>query len=188
MDFELDLYKPCQEWYARQEEIGGIHGIGHAARVLVWADNIGRWLNANNQPVDLQAVRWAAILHDTQRWDDGTDPEHGKRSGAWLAKNHKTLPYEFSPAQLKTACYCCIWHVPQDKFAPRMTPELMCMKDADGLDRVRLYDLDVSFLRTPYAKRQVETAYWLFKSSLAYDTGDQWEAVRRAAIELNLWR
>ena len=44
--------------------------------------------------------------------------------------------------QIERLQYCCTWHVPPDKCAPEMIRELSCLKDADGLDRVRIRDLD----------------------------------------------
>ena len=47
-------------------------------------------------------------------------------------------------------------HVPDDHLAPEMTPELACLKDADGLDRLRIGELDMRFLRTPASRSRVK--------------------------------
>lgn len=63
-----------------------------------------------------------------------------------------------SPEDLDVATYIVHWHVPADSTAPVMTTELQVMKDADGLDRLRLGDLDVTRLRTDTAKGLVDVA------------------------------
>ena len=63
-----------------------------------------------------------------------------------------------------------------------MTPELMCIKDADGLDRVRINDLNPSFLRTETARLLVAQAWDLYRATESAD--DPWEAVLEAASVL----
>lgn len=186
---ELDFYKPCAEWYARADHIHDIHGIAHAARVLVWANQIANWLTAQGTAINLQAVRWAAALHDIRRYANGYDLEHGNRAAQWVKENHALLPYKFSQTELQITQYCCVWHVPPDNVAPKMTPELTCLKDADGLDRVRLYDLNIEYLRTAYAKTLDKKAFDLYKLSEFYNRklDDHWDGVRRAALEMDLW-
>jgi hypothetical protein len=60
-----------------------------------------------------------------------------------------------------------------------MTAELMCIKDADGLDRVRINDLNRDFLRTEPARLLVAHAWDLFRATESAD--DPWEAVLEAA-------
>jgi uncharacterized protein len=138
-------------------------------------------------PLDLEVVRWSAVLHDVRRESDGGDYEHGERAAQWIKANATTLPFSFEKAQLECTCYCCRWHVPRDEFAPAMTPELKCLKDADGLDRVRLGDLKIDYLRTSYAKTLVSMAQALYDLSRYKRLLGEWQAVREAAIELNLW-
>jgi hypothetical protein len=97
------------------------------------------------------------------------------------------LPFDFNEQQLECLCYCCQWHVPNDHKAPMMSTELACLKDADNLDRVRLDDLDVRYLRTPIAKALVPQAKLLYGRSHDKRFQSSWELVRAAALELNLW-
>jgi hypothetical protein len=60
-----------------------------------------------------------------------------------------------------------------------MTPELMCIKDADGLDRVRINDLNPSFLRTETARLLVAQAWDLYRATESAD--DPWKAVLEVA-------
>ena len=62
-----------------------------------------------------------------------------------------------------------------------MTPELICLKDADGLDRVRISDLDPNLLRTEFAKGLVDQAWDLYR--LTTSIGDCWEIALKTAEE-----
>jgi HD superfamily phosphodiesterase len=185
---ELDKYEPKIEWYLAPKLSYDVHGMGHATRVLIWADRIGRWMQEQGTPLDLEVVRWSAIFHDVRRETDGYDYEHGERAANWVEANAFNLPFDFNSQQIACTCYYCRWHVPRDEFIPEMTPELQCLKDADGLDRVRLGDLKVDYLRTNYAKTLVSQAQTLYKLSHYKRLKGEWTAVREAAIELGLWR
>jgi hypothetical protein len=64
-EHELDAYRMSNEYYLYDPF--GIHGLGHASRVLVWANLIGHWMRRQNVEVDLEVIRWAATLHDIRR-------------------------------------------------------------------------------------------------------------------------
>jgi hypothetical protein len=142
-------YKPLDQWFLRQDDIGGIHGINHEARVMVWQEILARLLIKDGMKLDQEALRWAAATHDTQREADGSDYLHGERAAVWV---EQTLEHRIPERSLETVVYLNRWHVPRDVYAPRMTPELAVFKDADGLDRVRIDDLNPHFLRHDYAK------------------------------------
>lgn len=74
---------------------------------------------------------------------------------------------------------CCRLHETSDRDIPVMTPELMCIKDADGLDRVRIDDLNPSFLRTETARLLAIQAWNLYRATELAD--DPWEAVLEVA-------
>ena len=182
----LDRYRPHESWFAHAPN--GIHGIGHVTRVLVWADRLAAVLLAKGASVDADVVRWAAIIHDVGRLNDGRDPEHGDRSARWLLDNARRLPAELTEEQLACIRYCCFWHVPPDRVAPELTSELVCLKDADGLDRVRIADLDVRHLRTAEARALQADARRLFEAMQSRGDTDPWEAGRQAAARMGLWR
>jgi hypothetical protein len=46
---DLDVYRPRDEWFAHSAY--SIHGLGHVARVLVWADSLARALLARGVAV-----------------------------------------------------------------------------------------------------------------------------------------
>lgn len=60
--------------------LGGqsLHGPAHWRRV----EKAGIWI-AGRTGADVEVVRLFAILHDTHRWDEGTDPDHGRRAAVF---------------------------------------------------------------------------------------------------------
>jgi HD domain len=182
----LDVYRPLPTWFAHNPN--GIHGIGHVTRVLVWADQLARVMISRGVDVDIEAVRWAAVVHDVGRLDDGIDAQHGVRSGQWIAAHRQVIPVAIPEQQLRTIQHCCVWHVPPDRKIPHLTNELRCLKDADGLDRVRLGDLDAAYLRSDHACSLQDAAQQLYEAARAEGTDDPWWNVREAALALNLWR
>jgi hypothetical protein len=183
---QLDVYRPHENWFAHSAH--SIHGLGHVARVLVWADILACALLARGEVVDVEAVRWAAALHDVGRHDDGRDPHHGERSASWVEANHALLPVPLDPQRLARVSHCCRWHVTPDCGIPELTPELTCLKDADGLDRVRIFDLNPRFLRLREAKELVDSAWALFGATCPSDKADPWRQVREAAVARHFWR
>ncbi len=181
----LDCYEQQDHWFLGPPS--RIHGRSHAARVLIWANTIAHWMMQDGHSVDLEVVRWAAVLHDVRRLDDGKDTEHGERSAAWIRSGRVATPLLLSLAQQEHIANCCQWHVPPDNAAPEMTSELRCLKDADSLDRVRLHDLDVRYLRTTYARLLVPHAKALFEGSEPSGPDAGWLSVRTAALELGVW-
>lgn len=184
----LEEYRPCKEWFLRPNEIGNIHGINHEARVLIWQEILARLLVKDGARLDRFALRWAAVTHDIRRMDDGTDPLHGQRAGNWVTQN---MRQSISEPCLETVAYLNTWHVPPDEAAPQMTPELAVFKDADGLDRVRLGDLNPIFLRWGYSKHML---YHL--SQALFDASEEkhlagaglFDCVIQAALDLRLIR
>lgn len=183
--YVFDHYRPSPEWFGHNPY--GIHGIAHVARVLVWAEHIARSLNGDGPGLDLEAIRWAAILHDVGRHDDGKDAGHGERSAAWIRAHRDTVSL-LTDEQIKQVVYCCEWHDREDRHAPRMTPMLKCLKDADGLDRVRIFDLNPAYLRTKTARSLCDMAQKLFEMTRQPHELEPWETVRKAALELGFWR
>lgn len=180
-------YRPSNECYLHDPL--GVHGLGHAGRVLVWSNLIGQWMRERGATVDLEVVRWAATLHDVRRVDDGKDPLHGVRCGGWIGEGLNRVLAAAGDEQIQRIAYCCVWHVPPDSHAPVMTPELICLKDADALDRVRLGALDIRFLRTAFARTLVHQAQFLCDTSetQADFRNAPWNAVRQAALRMGVW-
>ncbi len=162
-------FEPKAEWFERGP--GGIHGIVHEARVLIWSQVLAATAANEGLPVDPDVLGWAAAVHDTQRQNDGIDPEHGARAATWIERQPELIP---APVPLERVAYLCRWHVPPDGRAPGMTDELRVFKDADALDRRRIYDLDPSLLRTKVAHGLLDVSRELW--SLTDDVSDGTQA------------
>jgi len=184
--YTFDAYRPEPEWWA--DDPTGIHGIGHTTRVLIWADRVAAGLEANTIAVDRAVVRWAAVLHDCRRHDDGADPAHGARAARWFDAHAADVAPALTPAQVSMVCYCMQWHVPPDRLSPRLTPELLALKDGDGLDRVRLGDFDAAYLRTPYLHGCEAVARDLWNATRSWQDPEPWFSVRAEALRRGLWR
>jgi hypothetical protein len=120
---------------------------------MIWQELLSRLLLREGVELDQEALRWAAATHDTQRLTDGNDYPHGERAAAWLRSG---VALSIPPSSFDTVLYLDIWHVPSDMQAPEMTSDLAVFKDADGLDRVRIYDLDPAYLRWHYSRQLLQ--------------------------------
>ena len=178
----LSEFEPQSTWLAHDSYY---HGIGHMSRVLILQELISNLLEQNGAMVNRTALRWAAAAHDVGRVDDGLDLEHGTRSAEWIKRN---LADRMTPEELDIATYIVHWHTPSDHLAPDMTIELQILKDADALDRVRLGDLDPTYLRTDVAKNLVDTAQQLYDASRPQDLNQKetFEDVINAAVKLGI--
>ncbi len=178
---QIQKFEPRKEWFLRN--LDGLHGVGHEARVLIWTQLIALMEQEEGFAVDAAVLGWAAALHDTRRWNDGIDPQHGARAAAFIEANPDILP---PGVPVDRVAYLCRWHTPSDMAAPELTPELKVFKDADALDRCRIGDLDVSYLRTKAALRLVQVAGRLWKATQDYGDDEEFlfaHVVRIAAAQ-----
>jgi hypothetical protein len=166
---------PLRSWFLMQPP-SDLHGIGHTARVMVWAAVLTRgtpWFDA---------VVWAAACHDLRREDDGPDPDHGFRAGEWV---RDVLPTKLKQPleELELIAQACDWHVCSDRHSGWDHQVLWYLKDADGLDRVRLYDLDPSYLRHRETRQWIKQARRLFQLT---EEADDVQVVWKKAAALRL--
>jgi uncharacterized protein len=161
------------------------HEEGHTARVLVLADYMAKELERRGQEIDLEVVRWAAAAHDIGRPHGGSDPLHGARSAILFAEHN---PGGLTRLQVSAVQYCCCWHVSDDSFVPDMSPELVALKDADSLDRVRFHrdTLDPSFLRTKTAVDLIPAALELCWRTTRPNGANNWVGVLIIARRMRL--
>jgi hypothetical protein len=153
-----------------------LHGQGHVARVLVHAMR----LVAATGLIEETARLWAAVyLHDIARQHDGYCTRHGADAWARLA----TLPHVEAllarggvskadyPAIETAITHHCRSEVARDHPHWELTALL---KDADGLDRVRLADLDPRYLRHPEAKGMIAFAERLYAATADWPPWPDW--------------
>ncbi len=152
---------PRLDWFVLQPP-SAIYGIGHTARVMVWAEVLSQGT------IYRDAVLWAAICHDLRRENDGPDADHGRRAAQWVREE---LPkwLEVLPEHLDWIASACEGHVDPDAHAAFRHPVLWLLKDADGLDRVRLCDLDPRYFRHQETHDWIESAYELYENTAHLD-------------------
>lgn len=145
-----------------------LHGQAHVARVMVHAM---RLVEATGQHA-LGPQLWASVfLHDLARTHDGVCHQHGADAAQRL-RGEPDLQQRLAEAGLTEADYPAIEAAVTAHSAPKEVsrthphwPLILLLKDADGLDRVRLGDLDPQRLRHPEAKAMVAFAQELFATT-----------------------
>lgn len=144
-----------------------VHGPAHVGRVMIHAL---RLIEATGY-VEESPRLWAAVyLHDIARRHDGVEPGHGRRAWERLA----SLP---PVAELFTRGGVVDSDLPAIEAAVTRHSRgeaiggephvrlIELLKDADGLDRVRIRDLDPAYLRTPAARTMVDFAERLYRET-----------------------
>jgi hypothetical protein len=168
-----DIPSPDPAWFIRPDgEDGsrGIHGVMHTRRVLIHASEIATALTV--EPWIREAVVRAALWHDIGRTDDGRDYYHGAKSAGKVVG--LGLRHGLSRPIVELALLAVTHHSGGEEYGVRAAEDFFedpdaallvfrILKDADGLDRVRLGDLDVNRLRLPGSDRRVERAEELLR-------------------------
>jgi len=153
-----------------------LHGQAHVARVMVHAIHL---VEATRR-YEHGARLWAAVfLHDIARLHDGVCHRHGPDAAQRL-REEPALQQRLTEAGLTVADYPAIEAAVTAHSAPKDVlmdhphwPIIALLKDADGLDRVRLGDLDPERLRHSEAKGMVRFAQALFdKTDGVVPTGE----------------
>jgi len=147
-----------------------IHGVLHAKRVLLLSLALSH-LNELNE-VDTGILTKASLYHDIGRINDGVCYEHGRNS------IKKALELGLIDGEVneenEILRYIIVNHCLRDNMAKSMDKYsitdreramglLKLFKDSDGLDRVRIDDLDVKYLRHPVSRELVPLAEYLLK-------------------------
>jgi uncharacterized protein len=137
------------EWYALPLE--SVHGVVHWARVLENGRRLAVETGANIEVVELFAV-----LHDSRRLNEHTDPQHGPRAAAFARKVRGRL-FELPEAEFRLLHRACAGHT-HERTHPDIT--IQTCWDADRLDLGRVgITPDPSYLCTEAAKSR-ETIQW----------------------------
>lgn len=144
-----------------------LHGQTHVARVMVHALRLIEATGFTEETVRL----WAAVyLHDLARTHDGTCHRHGAEAWERLA-SLSDVRARYVRAGVTDGDYPAIEaavtvHSHGEPKADDPHFRLMALlKDADGLDRVRLGDLDPRLFRFPQTVGMVDFAERLFEAT-----------------------
>ncbi len=155
-----------------------VHGVGHIERTMVhgamcaWAESLGE--------ADSRLLLMMCAYHDTGRTSDYLDGAHGKRSAEKLAFLTGLSGENLREAMAGVEAHSLpdrmmedilVSHGPEDLPRTRMLAQML--KDSDGLDRVRIHDLDVRYLRRPPSRERGRFAQLLFDryAALEQDRG-----------------
>jgi uncharacterized protein len=133
-----------------QLPLNGDHGVAHWARVY---ENGMRL--APETGADAELVGLFAVLHDSRRWNEGHDPEHGDRAAQFaLELLHEVDGFDL---RLRTLLAACEGHT-RERTHPDAT--IQTCWDADRLDLGRVgITPDPHWLSTEAAKRR-DTIAW----------------------------
>jgi len=129
----------------------GDHGIAHWARVL---ENGLRL--AENSGADMEVVSLFAVLHDSRRFNEGYDPEHGPRA-ARFAKKLRGRVFDLNDDAFQLLFAACEGHTHERTHA---NITVQACHDSDRLDLGRVGIMpDPEYLCTEFAKMP-ETIKW----------------------------
>lgn len=145
-----------------------VHGLGHIERTMLHGAMCAASEGLSRE--DTALLMDMCSYHDTGRNSDWLDNAHGYRSSLNLARLTGRQGDEL----------CCIMagveahslgdrvmqqvldrHAPADMARARRLAELL--KDSDGLDRVRINDLNPAFLRREASRERAAFAQYLFE-------------------------
>lgn len=158
----IKLYESCSSLLADKyfHNPYGIHGLSHTHRVLLLSLILSYMENISGN--DRKLLCLAALYHDIGRSNDNFDPQHGRESYKKAVSQHlialKSQEQEIVRFIIEN--HCINDHQALSlisRYNVKDTERLLILyklfKDADGLDRIRINDLDISKLRTPSAPK-----------------------------------
>ena len=108
-----------------------LHGPRHWRAVA----RVGAELARRTPGADLELVLLFAFAHDTRRWHDGRDPDHGRRAAAAVRALAGAGVLDLSPERLRLLCRACAGHADGLTSAD---PTIGACWDADRLNLWRV--------------------------------------------------
>jgi len=111
------------------KELGATHGVKHWDRVA----QFGRMLY--KESADIDVIMAFAYLHDSERLDNGSDIDHGKRASKHIDTIRNTILRQLSDEQISKLKRACELHTTTHKTGD-ITIDI-CF-DADRLDLPRV--------------------------------------------------
>jgi len=128
----------------------GVHGPSHWARVLYHGLAIGAEVGAN-----LLVVELFSFLHDSQRWNEYEDKQHGERAADFAASmNHRF--FELSGSDLDVLMQAIRSH---SDGGIETCPTMQTCWDADRLDLGRVGIKPNAKYLSVTARNYIESAY-----------------------------
>ena len=124
-----------------------IHGLDHWVRVK---EN-GLFI-AQHNGADTAIVEYFSYLHDSQRWNEHEDPQHGPRAAIYAQKHREIIDLDDDQFDLlQKACSGHTYILPSGSTSINAT--LAACWDGDRLDIGRVgIEVDPNFLFSQFAK------------------------------------
>ena len=147
----------------------GIHGAGHAKRVLLLSAILADLNGLTTTEKDI--LYHGAVYHDIGRTCNGVDDTHGLKSWRKVkalgildkkseeferALEYVITNHSISDVKVKAFTNGC------ESIRVKLIFELL--KDSDGLDRIRLGDLKVKYLRNEHSRELVEVSRRIYEN------------------------
>ena len=151
-----------------------LHGQAHVARVMVHAF---RLLAATGHEEKSTSLWGAVYLHDLARTHDGVCHEHGRWAWERFEREPELQAHlasggvhrdEWPAIETAVIQHSRSAELPRDHAHWHVTALL---KDADALDRVRIDDLDVRYLRFAPARDMESFAWALYRNTAGLPPG-----------------
>ena len=129
-DFLVDFDK-LWSFAIDQFQLGehSIHGPNHWRKVEINGLDLANYVEA-----DKTVIRLFALLHDCQRFSDGSDPQHGERA-AELALELQGNLFQVTEIQLESLVDACRFH---HHGLTSVDSTIGCCWDADRLELTRV--------------------------------------------------
>ena len=145
-----------------------LHGAGHISRVMVLGALLAQRAQLDEDVTQL--LMYACAYHDVGRVDDSVDDEHGLRAALQVEELTGLAGQPLHCLQAAVEAHSR----PDERMGDVLTkygvadvayawPLAKLLKDADGLDRVRLDMLDPSYLRHAFTPPLENTAWVLWR-------------------------
>ena len=145
-----------------------LHGAGHISRVMVLGALLAQRAQLDENVTQL--LMYACAYHDVGRVDDSVDDEHGLRAALQVEELTGLAGQPLHCLQAAVEAHSR----PDERMGDVLTkygvadvayawPLAKLLKDADGLDRVRLDMLDPSYLRHAFTPPLENTAWMLWR-------------------------
>lgn len=143
----IDFAAIMEHAFANRPYLSDVHGIEHWHQVeangLLLADRVAG--------VDVDVVRLFAIFHDSKRFDDGYDPEHGERGAEFARECREAKLFEIDDERFEKLYHACKFHTHERK---NDDVTISCCYDADRLDLGRVgFPLDPEKMATGFGSR-----------------------------------
>lgn len=131
--------------------LGGDHGVAHWARVL----EIG-WRLADETGANVEVVSLFAVLHDSRRINEVTDPDHGPRAAEFAAELRGNV-FDLDDHEFRLLFRACEGHT-HERTHPDVT--IQTCWDSDRLDLGRVGIMPHSSRLCTEIGKRPETIKW----------------------------